>query len=58
MDMEAVNAVDCDIFHGWLLFSSNHIVAVLLFFIATALAGYLMGWINEKNQMGPLFQVG
>ncbi|MGN4127795.1 CPBP family intramembrane glutamic endopeptidase [Lysinibacillus sphaericus] len=40
--------------HGWLLFSSIHIVAVLLIVIATALAGYLMGWINEKKSNGSI----
>ncbi|MGE7110024.1 CPBP family intramembrane glutamic endopeptidase [Lysinibacillus sp. NPDC047702] len=40
--------------HGWMLFSVIPFEVVVLVVIVTGLAGYLMGWINEKNSNGSL----
>ncbi|QDQ02669.1 CPBP family intramembrane metalloprotease [Lysinibacillus fusiformis] len=42
------------IIHGFMFFSSTHVIGVLLIVIATSVAGYLMGWINEKKSNGSI----
>ena len=40
--------------HGWMLFSVIPFGVVVLVVIVTGLAGYLMGWINEKKSNGSI----
>jgi len=40
--------------HGLMFLSTVQLVGVFFIFIATALAGYLMGWMNEKVSKGSI----
>lgn len=40
--------------HGLMILSYVHSVGVILIIIATSLAGYLMGWVNEKKSNGSI----
>ncbi|MGE7839977.1 CPBP family intramembrane glutamic endopeptidase [Lysinibacillus sp. NPDC093712] len=40
--------------HGLMFLSSIQLIGVVFIFIATSLAGYLMGWINENLSKGSI----